>query len=254
MTPPGEDSVPAPLPAPPYEAELALLAHGTAGFVGQVRDSSNVTLVLELTGEGTPDGDLAYGWGVFKPVAGEAPLHDFEPGLHRRERAAFLLSEHLGWHVVPPTVIREVEPLGEGSLQWYIENDGMHYLPLEEGHPEVRDQLRRLAVFDVLANNTDRKSGHVLWDANHHVWGIDHGLCFSADPKLRTVIWDFEGEDIDAGLLAAVEEIALSVPEDVAELLSAREVVALRRRAARLVREPVLPTLESPYQYPWPLV
>lgn len=116
------------------------------------------------------------------------------------------------------------------------------------------EQARRLAVFDVLTNNTDRKAGHVLRDADGRVWGIDHGLCFAAEPKLRTVIWDFAGEEIDERLLADVEPLTKEVPDDVARLLDAEEVTALRRRAARLVRLPYLPHPTSPYQYPWPLI
>lgn len=236
---------------PPFDRELALLHHGELGIVAQLAESSNLTFVLEAT-DGTEDGD--YGWAVYKPELGERPLHDFARGLHGREEAAFLLSEHLGWHIVPPTVTRADAPFGIGSLQWYIENEGMHYFPLLETRPDLHGQLRRMAVFDMLTNNTDRKSGHVLLDAADHVWGIDHGLCFSAHPKLRTVIWDFAGEEIDAELLAAVEPLIDEVPADVAALLTPDEVAALQSRASRIVRLPQLPHPRSHYHYPWPLV
>lgn len=235
-------------PTPPFARELAVLEAGGLGLVAQLAESSNLTFVLEASsGE-------EYGWAVYKPEAGERPLHDFAPGLHARERAAFLLSEHLGWHVVPPTVVRDDGPFGVGSLQWYIENRGEHYLQLLGARPDLHDQFRRLAVFDLLTNNTDRKSGHVLLDAAGHVWGIDHGLCFSAQPKLRTVIWDFAGEEIAGELLAAVEPLVDGVPGEVAALLDPAEVAALSNRAGRILRLPRLPHPRSHYSYPWPLV
>lgn len=235
-------------PTPPFTRELDLLRGGDLGIVTQLVESSNMTFVLEAAcGE-------EYGWAVYKPELGERPLYDFARGLHAREEAAFLLSEHLGWHLVPPTVTRSDGPFGVGSLQWYIENDGLHYFPLLETRSDLHGQFRRMAVFDILANNTDRKSGHVLLDATGYVWGIDHGLCFSAEPKLRTVIWDFAGEEIDGELVAAVEPLMDEVPRDIAALLAPQEVEALRRRASRLVRLPTFPHPRSHYHYPWPLI
>lgn len=229
-----------------------LLQLGEVGFVGQIAESSNLTVLVDLTlGE-------EYCWGIFKPEAGERYLHDFEPGLWRRERAAYLLSEWLGWQVVPPTVVREIEPLGIGSLQYYVDNDGSHYFPLYETRPDLHPQFLRLAVFDLLVNNTDRKSGHVLLERSasrgDHVWGIDQGLCFHQDPKLRTVIWDFAHEPIPEELVAAVEPLVDEVPAGVAELLSMEEVAALKSRASRIVRLPWLPEPQSEFPYPWPLV
>ncbi|NLF29282.1 MAG: SCO1664 family protein, partial [Planctomycetes bacterium] len=173
---------------------------------------------------------------------------------HHRERAAYLLSEWLGWGIVPPTVIREDAQFGVGSIQWFIDHDGWHYFPMLEQRPDLHPQLKRMAVFDLLANNTDRKSGHVLLDAEGHVWGIDQGLCFSAEPKLRTAIWDFAREAIEEELVAAVAPLVDSVPAEIAELLSEEEVWALRNRANRIVRLPFLPQPHSQFQYPWPLV
>lgn len=229
-----------------------LLQQGEVGFVGQIAESSNLTVLVDLTL------GAEYCWGIFKPEAGERYLHDFEPGLWRRERAAYLLSEWLGWSVVPPTVVREIEPLGIGSLQLYIDNDGSHYFPLYETRPDLHPQFLRLAVFDLLVNNTDRKSGHVLLERSasrgDHVWGIDQGLCFHQDPKLRTVIWDFAHEPIPEELVAAVEPLVDEVPAGVAELLSPEEVAALKSRASRIVRLPWLPEPQSEFPYPWPLV
>ncbi|MGC5615008.1 SCO1664 family protein [Georgenia sp. Z1491] len=226
-----------------------LLLHGDITVIGRLADSSNETFLVEVSGEG----DLT--WAIYKPELGEAPLRDFPPGLYRRERAAYLLSESLGWHLVPTTVLREEVPFGVGSLQRFVEHDrSAHYFTLVDDAPETHDDLRRIAVFDVLTNNTDRKSGHVLRGEDGRVWGIDHGLCFSARPKLRTVIWDFADERIDADLLAAVAPVVTEVDDEIAALLDDDEVDALRRRALRLVTEGRLPVDLTGMAFPWPLV
>ena len=174
--------------------------------------------------------------------------------MHRREIAAYRLSEAMGLGVVPPTVLRDDGPLGEGSVQWFVEADHReHYFTIAEQRPELHDQLRAVAVFDVVANNTDRKSGHCLL-AGDRVWAIDNGLCFAPDFKLRTVIWEFAGEELTARQLAAVTELAECVPPGVAELLTPIEVEALRRRAGWLAEHGVLPGDDSGGRYPWPLV
>lgn len=190
---------------------------------------------------------------IYKPVRGERPLWDFQPGLHKRERAAYLLSEHLGVGVVPPTVIRD-GPLGEGSYQWFVDADHrQHYFTIFEEHEHLHDQFRHIAVLDVLANNTDRKSGHCLL-AHDRVWAIDNGLCFSSPYKLRTVIWEFGGEAIADELLAHIAPMVERVPDEIAALLSADEITAMRHRATKLVTERVLPADEHGHRYPWPLV
>ena len=137
---------------------------------------------------------------IYKPLRGERPLWDFEPGLHRRELAAYQLSEAMGIDLVPPTVIRD-GPLGEGSLQWFVDADHQqHYFTIHETRDDLHDRLRESPCSTCVANNTDRKSGHVLIDADDHIWGIDHGLCFAADFKLRTVIWEFGGEPVPDAL------------------------------------------------------
>ncbi|MGZ6986881.1 MAG: SCO1664 family protein, partial [Ilumatobacteraceae bacterium] len=113
---------------------------------------------------------------------------------------------------------------------------------------------RGVAVFDLLANNTDRKSGHVLIDDEDHIWGIDHGLCFSADFKLRTVVWEFGGERIDAALIDAVRRIVDRVPLEIATLLADDEVAAMQKRAEWLIDNPVFPVDQSGRRYPWPMV
>lgn len=229
--------------------ELTLLTGGSVELLGRIPRSSNETFLAQVT-----CGDDA-GYAVYKPEAGERPLSDFEPGLYRRERAAYLLSESLAWGLVPPTVIRDDAPLGVGSLQWFVECDFQeHYFTLFEDAPETHRELARIAVFDFIANNTDRKSGHVLRGLDGRVWGIDHGLCFSAAFKLRTVIWDFAGDPIPDSLLTDIAPLTDAVPAEVAELLDGAEVAALQRRVQRLLQAGVLPVDRTGMRYPWPLV
>jgi uncharacterized repeat protein (TIGR03843 family) len=229
--------------------ELTLLNEGSVEMLGRIPRSSNETFLVQVS----RGDDTAYA--VYKPEAGERPLSDFEPGLYRRERAAYLLSESLRWGIVPLTVIREDAPLGVGSLQWFIECDFQeHYFTLFEDAPETHRELARIALFDYVANNTDRKSGHVLHGEDGRIWGIDHGLCFSATFKLRTVIWDFAGDPIPDPLLADIAPLADAVPADLAELLDEDEVTALQRRVQRLLQSGVLPVDRTGMRYPWPLV
>jgi uncharacterized repeat protein (TIGR03843 family) len=228
-------------------AQLALLCTGEVEMLGRLPWSSNATFLVELKSAATTHR------AIYKPVRGERPLWDFEPGLHRRETAAFRLSESLGWGIVPATVIRD-GPLGEGSFQWFVDADHeQHYFTIFEELPHLHAQLGTIALFDVLANNTDRKSGHCLLDGEK-VWAIDHGLCFAADFKLRTVIWEFAGNPVDAPLLDTVRALATAVPLDVATLLADDEVEALRRRAELIVQLGHFPLDESGRRYPWPLV
>lgn len=226
-----------------------LLTDGEIGLIGRVADSSNATFVAEVT-----RGD-DYSWAIYKPLSGERPLWDFEAGLYKRERAAYLLDAALGWGLVPATVIRADAPLGVGSLQWFIEHDpAEHYFTLQQERPAAHDRLRQLAAFDVVTNNTDRKGGHVLHDEDGAIWAIDHGLCFAAEFKLRTVIWDFAGDPIDEALLRDLAPLADEVPDAVAELLTEREVRAIRRRTQRLLDSGILPADPTGRAWPWPLV
>ena len=194
------------------------------------------------------------GQGIYKPLRGERPLWDFEPGLHRREVAAYHLSEALHLDLVPPTVLRD-GPYGEGSVQWFVDVDHrQHYFTIHEERPDLHDTLREVALFDLVANNTDRKSGHVLIDDHDHVWGIDHGLCFSADFKLRTVVWEFGGEPIAPALIDAITPIATQIPLEIATLLDDDEVAALQQRAQWVASNPVFPVDQSGRRYPWPIV
>ncbi len=216
---------------------------------GRMPWSSNATFLCNLTVQGDHIGQA-----IYKPLRGERPLWDFEPGLHRRELAAYWLSMAMGLDLVPPTVIRE-GPLGEGSVQWFVEADHQqHYFTIYENRDDLHDALQAFAFFDIIANNTDRKSGHVLIDGDDHLWGIDHGLCFAADFKLRTVVWEFAGQQIPEPYVAAAARIAETPPLDVATLLADDEVEAMQERAAWVVENPVFPTDHSGRRYPWPLV
>ena len=192
---------------------------------------------------------------IYKPAKGERPLWDFPRGLWKREVAAYELSSCLGWDVVPPTTARLDGPLGPGSLQYCVSAVGdEHYFTLLE-EPRQHEALRRIAVFDLVANNADRKSGHCLLDQDGHVWAIDNALCFHAEPKLRTVIWDFAGDSIEDELLDSLEPLARAeVPHTLANLLEAEEIAALTTRAASVFRLGKYPEPTGDFPYPWPLV
>lgn len=226
---------------------LAFLHDGEVEVEGRMPWASNATFLVTVR-----CGDEEQR-AIYKPVRGERPLWDFEPGLHRRELAAFVLSELLGFGVVPPTVVRG-GPYGEGSLQWFVDADHTeHYFTIFEHRPDVHDQLRSIAVLDLVANNTDRKSGHCLL-AGDRVWAIDNGLCFAAPSKLRTVIWEFAEEPIDGSVLSRIEALAASVPLELATLLDDDEVAALQQRASRIVAAGRFPSDASGHRYPWPIV
>jgi uncharacterized repeat protein (TIGR03843 family) len=229
-------------------AQLEILLRGEIAIVMRMPYSSNATYLVSVT---LDDKSVQ---AIYKPMRGEKPLWDFEPGLHRREVAAYRLSQALGLHCVPITILRD-GPSGEGSLQLLIEsNPDEHYFTIFEQRQDLHDQFRAMCAFDIVANNTDRKSGHVLVDKNSHVWGIDHGVCFSEDFKLRTVIWEFGGEDITPQLLEKIKPLIETVPLEVATLLSSQEVVAISDRAKWLVEGARFPVDPSGRHYPWPLV
>jgi uncharacterized repeat protein (TIGR03843 family) len=210
--------------------------------------SSNGTFLVEVR-----DGDDAMP-AVYKPGRGERPLWDFPPGLYRREAAAWALSELFGWALVPETIVRD-GPLGEGSVQRFVDADfEQHYFTLYED-TALHDALRLMCVFDLVANNTDRKSGHCLVDGARHLWGIDHGLCFHEHPKVRTVIWEFGGEAIPDRALADVERALASLSDALGPFLSAAEVAATCERGQRLLHTRRFPLADpSGRCYPWPMV
>jgi uncharacterized repeat protein (TIGR03843 family) len=233
------------------ESVARILTDGEMEVHGRIAGSSNATLLVTCTlGQDTC-------MGVYKPVKGERPLWDFPGGLYRREVAAFVLSEHLGWGLVPETVERLEGPFGEGSVQRYVPEDGVaHYFTLRD-EPRWHPTLRRLCAFDVVANNADRKSGHVLL-AEERLWGIDNGLCFNEDDKLRTVIWDFGGEPIEPEDLETIRRFVHDgPPADLARLLTPDELTAVTERASWLLHLEALPELVDDGDwppYPWPLV
>ena len=177
----------------------------------------------------------------------ERPLFDFPPGtLARREVAAFLVSEVLGWQIVPPTVLRD-GPFGEGMVQQWIHADPEADVVAMIAGPEAPDErLRRMAVFDAIVNNTDRKGGHLLPVPGGHVFGVDHGVTFSTVPKLRTVLWGWAGDDLDPELIAGIERVrdglADALGADLRTLLAQPEVTATRRRCVTLLRRGRFPT------------
>jgi hypothetical protein len=193
---------------------------------------------------------------VYKPRRGERPLWDFPRGtLCQREVASHLVSEELGWAIVPPTLLRS-GPLGEGMVQLFVDHDPeKHYFTLRETVP---GRFRQFALFDVVVNNADRKSGHCLLDAGGHVWGIDHGVTFHTSVKLRTVIWDFEGEPIGEDLLSDLTRLDAGFDDELgrrlAGLLAPPEVKAARRRLGWLLSRRVFPSPTTDYPYPWPMV
>jgi uncharacterized repeat protein (TIGR03843 family) len=234
---------------PGLEIAAGLLATSEYTVVGRLPWSSNLTFLASLDDESHP---LQV---VYKPAGGEQSLWDFPDGLYRREVAAFALSEALGWGIVPPTVARHEGPFGEGSLQLFVEADyNEHYFTLfeEGGYEEV---LRTMCTFDIVANNADRKSGHVLRGTGGRLWAIDHGLCFHRQPKLRTVIWDFADEAVPDELLGDLERLVADLPDEVGRLLTDAERAALLDRTQQVIDVGVFPEpVGDRPPYPWPLV
>ena len=222
-------------------------------LLGLLHGASNYTFLVEL-GPHAPSTLRA----VYKPARGESPLWDFEAGtLYRREVAAYELSKVLGWPRVPPTVVRREAPHGLGALQLFIAADGRHFLSQRKQHTEA---WARVALFDVITNNADRKSGHCLFDAEDQVWVIDHGLTFHVDEKLRTVIWGFAGEALPQTLCGDVEHTLGDLErgqlgKTMRELISPPELRVLRRRM-RAVLHPDwrFPSPTSAWSVPWPPV
>jgi hypothetical protein len=230
-------------------ASIALLETGELQVEGRLVEASNATFLCTIS-----DGSLS-GRCVYKPVRGERPLDDFPPRtLANRERAAYLLSESLGWDIVPPTVLRD-GPFGPGMVQLWIEIDPAADVLAMVLAPDPR--LRRICVYDVLANNADRKGGHLLPLPTGHVHGVDHGVCFAESPKLRTVLWGWRGEPLEPDEIGSVRAVCESVEgqlgAELTNLLAPAEIAAMGRRAEALLsagRFP-LPDPDRP-ALPWP--
>ena len=194
---------------------------------------------------------------VYKPVQGETPLWDFPQGnLALREVAAYMVSHALGWDFVPPTVLRDGR-YGPGAVQMFIDHDfNEHYFTMREQGATL---FQYVAAFDIITNNADRKAGHFLRDAQGRVWAVDHGLTFHADPKLRTVVWDFADQPIPQDildglrrLLAALRGPASPLLTQMARLISEVEIKILRRRVGQLVRTARFPLPGPGRSVPFP--
>ena len=242
------------MPAPSSERTERLLRElPDVKLLGLLHGASNYTFLTRL-GPHAPSGLRA----VYKPARGESPLWDFEAGtLYQREVAAYELSKVLGWPRIPPTVVRQTAPHGAGAMQLFIDADGRHFLG---EHKALHETWVRVALFDVITNNADRKSGHCLFDAEDHVWVIDHGLTFNVDDKLRTVIWDFSGDRLPPDLCGDVERALVGLERGplaptMEGLLSRGEVRVLKRRL-RGVLDPKwrFPEPTSAWSIPWPPV
>ncbi|MGB8407370.1 MAG: SCO1664 family protein [Mycobacterium sp.] len=261
-----------------------VLGLGELTVIGRIRSASNATFLCEAN-LGAVQAHC-----VYKPVRGEAPLWDFPDGtLAGRERGAYLVSAALGWDVVPHTIIRD-GPAGPGMVQRWIDQPGdalsddppatgpdlvdlvparqlpPGYLPILQAYDHTGDEvllvhaddgrLRRLAVFDILINNADRKGGHVLVSTDGHVYGVDHGVSLHSQDKLRTVLWGWAGQPVGADALADVARLRTALrgglADQLAEHVTDREVGALEARVIDLLDNPVMPTPDRHRPIPWP--
>lgn len=252
-----------------------LLADGEITVLGRIMPASNQTYLCRL---GDEDSDVR---AVYKPTAGEQPLWDFEDGtLAHREYAAYLVSEALGWSVVPPTLVRD-GPAGPGMVQLWCEPDpdlnavdiiaqgaeAPGFLRVLDAHDhqdrpvtlvhEDTLALRRMAIFDLVVNNTDRKGGHVLAMASGHRFGVDHGVCFHVDDKLRTVLWGWAGQELTPdeveGISVLRELLDHELAASLASLLTEQEIRRTRLRVDRLLRTATFPEPGDGWPpLPWP--
>lgn len=228
---------------------LDLLRTGELSIEGRLVDASNTTLYCSLT-----KGELTTAC-VYKPVRGERPLWDFPDGtLAAREAAAYLVSTAFGWNVVPPTVLRD-GPYGEGMVQLWMDGD-----PTVDLTVLVRADvppLRRMAVFDAVINNADRKGGHLIPMPGGHVYGVDHGVSFHQQDKLRTVLWSWAGDPLPDEAVDVLSEVRAGLEGDLGDglhaLLTRREVAAVTRRVDRLLTSRRYPEPSGDWPaVPWP--
>jgi uncharacterized repeat protein (TIGR03843 family) len=247
---PAEPAAGPPLRAPLDDAEaLFLLREGELDLEGRLLDASNVTLVGTIR-----TGTLAAEC-VYKPVAGERPLWDFPDGtLAGREVSAYLVSEATGWRVVPPTVLRE-GPFGPGMVQLWVHGD--EDVDLAAFVRRDEPALRRMAIFDAVVNNADRKGGHIIPTPDGHVYGVDHGICFSVDPKLRTLLWRWAGKPLPGDAVEILERLTDDLLGDLGERLqehlTRREVRCTQQRVAELLRTGRYPQPSGEWPaLPWP--
>jgi hypothetical protein len=231
------------------DIEGELLRSGEITVEGRLPWSSNYTFLVKVSADGE---EIR---AVYKPGEGEQPLSDFPPDVYKREVAAYELSRLLGWPSTPRTVERETGPFGPGSLQRFVDDARFdeHYFTLVDDLGLHR-QLREIAVFDLIANNTDRKAGHILQSSTGQLFAIDNGLCFHHLTKLRTVVWDFADTPVDDDLLQTLRELKSRISLASEAWLDEREVEAMDRRVDVLLHYGVFPRLVSQRQLPWPLI
>lgn len=227
--------------------KLSILTHGELVVTGRLVDASNATLYSSINlGDETMNA-------IYKPIAGERPLWDFTDGsLAHREYASYLISHHCGFDVVPLTILRD-GPYGIGMVQEWIEIDESIDLSVffSTNHP----RLRSMAVFDAIINNTDRKIGHLLPDEAGHLYGCDHGVTFHEEDKLRTVLWQWAGDELSAAEVKSLETLrdSLGTELDLSQHLTVIEINALHARVVRLLENGAMPLPNPEWPaIPWP--
>jgi hypothetical protein len=230
------------------DANLKLLTMGVITVTGRLVDASNATLFATI------ESDHTKGECIYKPIAGERPLWDFPDGqLAHREYAAFLVSELLGLHIVPPTVLRD-GPFGIGMVQLWIDID--EEINLAQYFSQDDPQLRRMALFDAIINNTDRKIGHLLPDKSGHLYGCDHGVTFHSEYKLRTVLWQWAGEPLLEPEILILQEAISKFAEirmALKDYLTEEEIAALEYRIRELLESLIFPLPNPDWpSIPWP--
>lgn len=241
-----------PLSNPPeltLDEALRLLAEGALSVEGRLVDASNATLYCAVSLDAVTAGC------VYKPVRGERPLWDFPTGtLAGREMSAYLVSAATGWAIVPPTVLRD-GPFGEGMCQLWMEPDpAVDLVALARSdHPD----LRRMAVYDAVVNNADRKGGHLLPQEDGHIYGCDHGVCFHVDDKLRTLLWGWAGDPLDDEeryvLTELLDQLDQDLGQQLCQHLSPKEVAATSRRIVKLLKSGRYPNPSGDWPaVPWP--
>lgn len=224
-----------------------VLKRGEMKVTGRLVDASNATMLAKVTQD-----NMVLSC-IYKPIAGERPLWDFSDGtLAHREYAAYLLSQRCEFNVVPLTVLRE-GPFGEGAVQLWVDVD--ESIDMIEFFQRDSAELRNMALFDAVINNTDRKIGHILPNTSGEVFGCDHGVTFHSDDKLRTVLWRWAGQPFTEQEFARLDSVAdyARLPEELTDLLTEEEISALRARVDRLKSTGVFPHPSTDWPaVPWP--
>jgi hypothetical protein len=226
-----------------------ILTHGEIEVEGRLVDASNATLFISITHGGQSLN------AIYKPIAGERPLWDFPDGnLASRERAAYLISEAMGLGCVPLTILRD-GPFGAGMVQQWV--DVNEDVDLEEYFRQDLPELRAVALFDAVINNTDRKIGHLLPSHEGKLYVCDHGVTFHVDDKLRTVLWQWAGKDLSENELAQLSKLLKYIESDemseIHQLITADEIAALQQRIEDLLSEARFPHPNPDWPHiPWP--